>query len=98
MGCYAVPAVAAVVHWIMKKKIPSWNTDKYHSWLTKLLAGGAIFGIVDHAWNGELFFVGENLLLDLALGVTITLTIFAVWGVMVVADRAKVKAEHRAVQ
>ncbi len=98
MGCFIVPTVAAIVHKGLKSRFPSWKEDRYHSWLTKLLAGGAIFGLVDHAWNGELFMIGENFLVDLALGVTITLTIFAVWGAMVIADRAKVRAEHKVAQ
>ncbi len=47
--------------------------------LSQLLLGGALFGIVDHAWNGELLLVGPDILKDLALGVTITIVIFGVW-------------------
>ena len=47
----------------------------------------AIFGVIDHWWNGELFLFGGNFLLDLALGVTITLTILFVWVSLVVFDK-----------
>lgn len=86
MGCYIIPATAAIAHFFMRKKIPSFRT-KYYLWLNQLLLGGAIFGIVDHWWNGELFLLGENLLLDLALGVTITLIILVVWGYIVLFDK-----------
>ena len=46
-----------------------------------MLAGGGVFGVVDHLWNGELFLVGANRLWDLALGVAITLAIVAAWAV-----------------
>jgi hypothetical protein len=52
-----------------------------------LLAGGALFGVVDHLWNGELFLFSGNLLSDLLLGATITATIVAAWAVIVRLDR-----------
>jgi hypothetical protein len=85
MVCYVVPTTAAIVHFVARKKLPSFKT-KYHLWLSHLLIGGALFGIIDHWWNGELF-RGENLMWDLALGFTITIVIFLVWGTLVLADR-----------
>lgn len=78
MTCYAVPAAAAVVHYVFRKKIPAMNTEK-QKLLTFLLAGGAIFGIVDHLWNRELFMIGPNLAGDLLLGLTITLVTLIAW-------------------
>ncbi|MFH1589836.1 MAG: hypothetical protein ABIB43_04685 [archaeon] len=91
MTCYAVPTTAAIIHYFLRKKIPSWNTSKYHSWLNQLLLGGAIFGVVDHWWHGELFLIGDNIVSDLLLGLIITVTTFIVAGIMVVADKLKVK-------
>ena len=88
MTCYAVPAVAAIIHFFMRKKSPS---SKYQRWLNQLFLGGAIFGVVDHLWNGELFLFGPNLAMDLALGVLITLVLVAVWGMMVYVDKRSVK-------
>jgi hypothetical protein len=91
MVCYIVPTTAAIVHFFMRKKIPSMKSNKYHVWLNQLFLGGAVFGIVDHLWNGELFLFGKNILWDLALGVTITLTIIIAWGIIVLFDKLSSK-------
>ena len=91
MVCYAVPTVAAIAHFIMRKNITSWKGNTYHLWLSFLLAGGAIFGLVDHLWNGELFLIGENLLLDIMLGISITVAIIVIWVVMTYLDKTKSK-------
>lgn len=79
MVCWIVPLTAAVVSsivWSRAKRGPAgW-------WLNLLLYGGAIFGVVDHIWHGELFLIGEALLMDLLLGATITSTTFAGWGII----------------
>ncbi|MDH7517717.1 MAG: hypothetical protein QHH19_05175 [Candidatus Thermoplasmatota archaeon] len=87
MVCYAVPTVAAIVHYATRKKVVSWRTNTHHLWLNLLLLGGAIFGVVDHLWNGELFLIGENIFFDLLLGVTITVAMFVVWAVIVTLDK-----------
>jgi hypothetical protein len=91
MVCYVVPAAAAIAHFIMRRSITSWKGNTYQLWLSFLLAGGAIFGLVDHFWNGELFLIGEYLLLDIMLGVSITLAIVVIWAVMITIDKTKVK-------
>jgi hypothetical protein len=91
MVCYAIPAIAAIVHGSMRKSVSSWKESTHHLWLSLLLFGGAIFGLIDHWWNGELFFIGENFLLDLLLGATITVAIFIIWGVIVTLDKSKAK-------
>ncbi|MBI4453176.1 hypothetical protein HY636_00870 [Candidatus Woesearchaeota archaeon] len=88
MACYIIPVISAVMHYGLRKKISSWKDDISHKNLTLLLTGGAIFGFVDHLWNGQLF-VSKNLGKDLLLGVTITITIFLVWGIIVFAEKAK---------
>lgn len=57
--------------------------------LNLLLLGGAVFGIVGHMWNGELFLIGPNPVMDLLLGITVTIVIFCVWLVIVAASKAK---------
>ena len=49
--------------------------------------GGAIFGIVDHLWNGELLLISEDIGYDLLLGAVITTVIFVFWGIMVYVDK-----------
>ena len=91
MVCYAVPAVAAVIHYATRKNIKSLKTNTHQLWLNMLLAGGAIFGVVDHLWNGELFLIGENIRSDILLGVTITIVIFVVWAIVVTLDKTSRK-------
>ena len=78
MVCYAVPlALTFLLHGGRK-----WTRmeERRRERLEKLMAGGAIFGVVDHAWNGELLLVGKDPLADVMLGVTITLALLAFWG------------------
>lgn len=78
MVCYTIPLVAAIISsvvWGSKRRGPAgW-------WLNLLLYGGALFGLVDHLWHGELFLLGEAPLMDLLLGATITAVIFGGWGI-----------------
>ena len=87
MVCYLIPLTAAVVHTVLRKNVHSMRGDKHQAWLGMFLAGGALFGVVDHLWNGELFLLGGNLVPDLLLGATITVTIVAAWAVAVRLDR-----------
>ncbi|MBW2968136.1 hypothetical protein KY362_06640 [Candidatus Woesearchaeota archaeon] len=96
MGCYAVPLAAVIIHFFMRRKNPSMRISKHHTWLNRLFIGGAIFGVVDHAWNGELFMISDALLLDLALGATITAVILAAWGIMVWQDKLASRTAERA--
>jgi hypothetical protein len=41
--------------------------------------GAALFGVIDHLWNGELFLVSENWIKDAILGVLITAGVIAAW-------------------
>jgi len=80
MACYAVPLVGAILCHV-------WRTHGHkqqnYFWLNLMLGGGAIFGVVDHLWNGELFLLGPNIAMDLALGCAITATIVAAWALLV---------------
>jgi hypothetical protein len=91
MVCYLVPMLAALVHSGFRKKVKRMNANPYQRWLSLLLAGGAMFGVIDHLWNGELFLIGPNILSDLALGTVITLGIACIWGGIVLMDKAAVK-------
>ena len=89
MVCYAVATIAAISHFVMRRNISSWKNNTDHLWLGLLLAGGAIFGLVDHWWNGELFLIGENIVMDLLLGVTITIAIIVIWAVAITINKSK---------
>jgi len=50
--------------------------------------GGALFGIVDHIWNGELF-ASQNIVKDLSLGVVISLSILVSWVIALALNKPK---------
>lgn len=82
--CYTAPLVGAVVTtaaWRRTKSVKVW-------WLNLMFYGGALFGVIDHLWNGELFLISENIISDLLLGVTITAVILLAWGTMVICSKA----------
>jgi len=81
--CYVAPVVGAVITsalWSKTKSVKVW-------WITLLFSGGALFGVIDHLWNGELFLISENIVSDLLLGVAIVAVILVSWGVTVVCSR-----------
>lgn len=92
MVCYMIPLTAALIStiaWRSRRGGPAgW-------WLNLLLYGGAIFGVVDHLWNGELFLISGNVSMDLLLGATITLGIFGAWGITLGAARIYPEWGHR---
>lgn len=92
MVCYTIPLAAAIIStivWSSQRRGPAgW-------WLNLLLYGGALFGVVDHLWHGELFLIGEAPLMDLLLGVTITTVIFGGWGITFAVARAYPELGHR---
>ena len=95
MVCYVVPAIAAIVHYGLRKSKTSWKKSTSHLWLGLLLSGGAIFGIVDHIWNGEFLLLGENLFIDLLLGITITLAIIIAWFVIITLNKIDIKEPEK---
>jgi len=68
MVCYIVPLAAAAI---------SFGTRKERG-LSYTLAGSSIFGLIDHAVSGELFY-SPHIAKDLALGLLITLAAFVFW-------------------
>lgn len=90
MVCYVVPTAVAIIHGIMRKNTTSLKNNVHHLWLNLLLVGAAIFGMVDHWWNGELFFIGKNIYMDILIGVVITTAIFIIWKIFVTIDKSKI--------
>ena len=90
MVCYTIPTVAVIVHYAMRKNVKSWKKSIHHFWLSLLLVGGAIFGVIDHWWNGELFLIGKEPLIDIMLGVTITIAIFVAWVIIITLNKTAV--------
>ena len=97
MVCYIVPTLGAVAVFVFRK-IWEKKPSVHSYWLNILLFGGAVFGIVDHVWNGELFLFGEKTLMDMSLGIVITITMVIIWVVMVIIDKAKVEQPKKTIQ
>lgn len=82
--CYLGPTTAAIVTTFM------WKGKKTLSlfWLMLMFYGGALFGVIDHLWNGELFLVSKEWAKDVMLGVVITVGIILAWaGILALAKR-----------
>lgn len=94
MVCYAVPTTVAVLSILYRGK-HSLHT-KYAQWFTLLFSGGAVFGIVDHLWNGELFLIGDNIVSDILLGFAITAALSVVWLAAVCVDKQKTPLQAEA--
>jgi len=77
MVCYIIPTSAAAM--VLAHRFFGKKKDIPGHQLSLLLGGGAIFGIVDHWWNGQLTLIGSNIASDLLLGLAITVAIYAVW-------------------
>ncbi len=85
MGCFIIPAVVTLGHYVARKKVPSWKNSMDHVWLNLMLLGGALFGFVDHVWHGEALLSGSSIN-DLLLGVIVTMVTIASW-IMIIALR-----------
>ncbi|MBI5466547.1 MAG: hypothetical protein HY974_04660 [Candidatus Kerfeldbacteria bacterium] len=77
--CYAVPLTAALITQLLNNRLRSGHIR----YLNSMLYGGAIFGLIDHLWNGELLIRPENLGSDLLLGIVITLGLVIGWFIIV---------------
>ncbi|MFH1316258.1 MAG: hypothetical protein ABII01_01960 [Candidatus Woesearchaeota archaeon] len=86
MGCFLIPTAAMIFHFLLGKNNEKIGKYRHSSTLSYLFLGGAIFGIVDHWFNGELFLLSSNLIEDMILGITITLVILIIWSSIVVYD------------
>lgn len=74
--CYAEPLTGAIIATVVWRQ----RRNSRVQGLALLLWGGALFGLLDHLWNGELFHVPKNLGSDLMLGAVITMATVSVWG------------------
>jgi len=83
--CYAVPLAGAVITSVIWKRTKSTKVW----WLNLMFWGGALFGLVDHLWNRELFLISENIVSDLLLGVTITAVTMLVWAAALRVNKPK---------
>jgi hypothetical protein len=82
MTCYIIPLLATLAHYGMRKKIPALGADPKQGWLTMMLGGASVFGVIDHLWNGELFLVSPNMMWDLMLGTVITAAVVGLWALV----------------
>lgn len=100
MACFLVPTAAAIVTTVVGKKVPK----EYHlNWLNSMLWGGVVMLAIEHISHREIVLyppfltagLPEVLPEMLRVGVPMTLTIFLIWGVMVVvAARAAKKISY----
>lgn len=81
--CYAEPVIGSAIAWLAWRKNKSVKTF----WLVLMFAGGGLFGVIDHAWNGELFRVPKNITSDLVLGAVITAVIYVLWVALIAASK-----------
>ena len=88
--CYIIPTGGAIISSLIWRK----NKDAKVWWLNLMFLGGALFGIIDHIWNGELF-VSQNIIKDLSLGVVISLIILASWFIILSLNKANPDANPR---
>ncbi|MFH1978009.1 MAG: hypothetical protein ABIJ92_01660 [Candidatus Aenigmatarchaeota archaeon] len=88
MVCFIVPLIATIIGFTGRKVFNKKGSHGF--WLNIMLLGGAVFGGIDHLWNGELFIIGTNWLMDLALGGAITGGIVASWGIISFKDKINI--------
>lgn len=91
MVCFIIPTI--VWGMVYAHRRIGKRTDEQGYQLNLLLGGGALFGLVDHWWNGELYPpASANIGSDLLLGVLITAAIYAAWFGMLLVKQAKAKS------
>ena len=89
--CYLGPTTAAIVTTFI------WKGKKTSVlfWLMLMFYGGALFGVIDHLWNGELFLVSKDWIKDVSLGVVITVGIIVAWRIIIsLAKRTPALSSH----
>lgn len=91
MACLLAPAAAAVVTTWIGRKAPK----KYHlNWLNSMLWGGVVMLAVEHLAHREIVLyppfltagISEAFPEIIKTGIPMTLIIFLIWGVMVIAS------------
>ncbi len=70
MACWTVLLGATALTFLFRKITKKRGTHGF--WLNIMFLGGALLGVIDHAWHGELFLLGPNLGMNLGLGGVIT--------------------------
>ena len=86
MVCFVVPLVATIAI-SLRRTVSHKKKTVEGFWLTIMMAGASIFGLIDHAWNGELFVLSSNLVSDISLGFTITTGVLIGWALIVHRER-----------
>ncbi|MFH1519581.1 MAG: hypothetical protein ABIE75_03315 [Candidatus Omnitrophota bacterium] len=81
--CYTVPVAGAIVTSLIWGRTKNIKTG----WLTLMFYGGALFGVIDHLWNGELLLISENIIGDLLLGLVIAMAIILLWGIVLLLSK-----------
>ena len=101
MACFLAPTTVAIITSAIRKKIPL----KYHlDWLITMLWGGVVMLVVDHIAHGEVILYPPFLtalknpadipamLHEIAtIGLTMTIAIIGVWGVMILIANKAIK-------
>ncbi|MEM7820366.1 MAG: hypothetical protein QW227_00265 [Candidatus Aenigmatarchaeota archaeon] len=80
MVCWVVPLMTAIICHV--RRMIRHDKGARGFWLNIMLLGGALFGMIDHIWNGELFLIGTNWVMDLVLGSIITGGITVSWSII----------------
>ncbi|MBU3979508.1 hypothetical protein KJ980_03040 [Patescibacteria group bacterium] len=108
MACFLAPATAAIITTSIKKKI----APKYHlEWLNTMLWGGVIMLAVEHITHGEVVLYPPFLtamqnpadipvmLQEIAIiGGAMTITIIAVWTIMILVANKATKIHEKKIQ
>lgn len=92
MGCWIAPLIAAVFTLGLNRGFRLKNP--HNMWLILMFTGGGLFGVIDHLWYGELFFISKYWVADLALGSTITAGIFGSWSTIVFMPKITHSLRH----
>lgn len=77
MVCYILPLTVGLISALRRKALGKHDIEGF--WLNLMFLGAALFGVIDHWWNGELFLIGANWMMDLGLGATITAGVLISW-------------------
>lgn len=93
MVCWTIPLMAAVITYGITRG--RGLRDSRGWWLNLMFLGGALFGVIDHLWYGELFLISEYWLMDAALGSVIAGGTFGCWGVIVFIPGITRSIRHR---
>ncbi len=81
--CYTVPLAGAVITSLIRRK----KKEPKIWWLALMFYGGALFGVIDHLWHGELFLISPDIYKDLLLGVVIAISILVCWAVILILTK-----------